>query len=69
MKYVVLFILAASVSACSTIDYVTVGTHRTKVRVERDHDSDHERCRDRYRERDRGDGRKEKKRRYECRED
>ena len=66
MKYVVLFILAASVSACSTIDYVTVGTHRTKARIERDHDSDHERCRDRYRERDRDDDHR-KERRRDCR--
>ena len=66
MKYVVLSILAASMSACSTIDYVTVGTHRTKVRVERDHDSDHERCRDRYRERDRDDDHR-KERRRDCR--
>ena len=57
-----LSVLAFSVAACSSIDYVKVGTRQTEIRVDRDHDDRHERCRVKERERH---GKKE--RRVDCR--
>lgn len=62
MKYIMLSVLAFSVAACSSIDYVKVGTRHTEIRVDRDHDDRHERCRVKERERH---GKKE--RRVDCR--
>lgn len=66
MKYIMLSVLAFSVAACSSIDYVKVGTRQTEIRIDRDHDYRHERCKVRYREKEK-DGRKERERRVDCR--
>lgn len=63
MKYVILSVLAFSVAACSSVDYVKIGTRQTEIQVGRDHhDERHERCRVKERERH---GKKE--RRVDCR--
>jgi hypothetical protein len=67
MKYVILSVLTFSVAACSSVDYVKIGTRQTEIRVGRDHhDERHERCKVRYREKEK-DGRKERERRVDCR--
>lgn len=63
MKYIIISLLVATTAGCGSVDYITIGTRHTQVRVDSEK---HERCE--YREK-RDDRRKKEERRVKCRKD